>query len=37
VFNKLMEYHEAGVRCPIVSTLGDKEQTLSRLAQAAKD
>ncbi|MFJ6564168.1 LLM class flavin-dependent oxidoreductase [Streptomyces sp. NPDC091412] len=36
VFAKLMEYHEAGVRCPIVSTLGDKEQTLTRLAQAAK-
>ncbi|MEZ7002332.1 LLM class flavin-dependent oxidoreductase [Streptomyces sp. AD55] len=37
VFDKLMEYHEAGVRCPIISTLGDKEQTLTRLAQAAKD
>ncbi|MDT0438780.1 MULTISPECIES: LLM class flavin-dependent oxidoreductase [Streptomyces] len=37
VFAKLMEYHEAGVRCPIISTLGDKEQTLTRLAQAAKD
>ncbi|WP_327241957.1 LLM class flavin-dependent oxidoreductase [Streptomyces sp. NBC_01320] len=36
VFAKLMEYHEAGVRCPIISTLGDKEQTLTRLAQAAK-
>ncbi|WP_283134943.1 LLM class flavin-dependent oxidoreductase [Rhizohabitans arisaemae] len=36
-FEKLMAYHEAGVRCPIISTLGDKEQTLTRLAQAAKD
>ncbi|MEV7859879.1 LLM class flavin-dependent oxidoreductase [Streptomyces hirsutus] len=36
VFAKLMEYHEAGVRCPVVSTLGDKEQTLTRIAQAAK-
>ncbi|MEU0485191.1 LLM class flavin-dependent oxidoreductase [Streptosporangium sp. NPDC006013] len=36
-FDKLMEYHEAGVRCPIISTLGDKEQTLTRLALAAKD
>ncbi|MGI5160906.1 LLM class flavin-dependent oxidoreductase [Microbispora sp. CA-102843] len=36
-FDRLMAYHEAGVRCPIVSTLGDKEQTLTRLAMAAKD
>jgi 5,10-methylenetetrahydromethanopterin reductase len=36
-FEKLMSYHEAGVRSPIISTLGDKEQTLTRLAQAAKD
>lgn len=36
-FDKLMSYHEAGVRCPIISTLGDKEQTLTRLVQAAKD
>ncbi|GAA4194531.1 LLM class flavin-dependent oxidoreductase [Microbispora amethystogenes] len=36
-FDKLMAYHEAGVRCPIISTLGDKEQTLTRLAMAAKD
>jgi 5,10-methylenetetrahydromethanopterin reductase len=36
-FDKLMAYHEAGVRCPVISTLGDKEQTLTRLAQAAQD
>ncbi|WP_326645401.1 LLM class flavin-dependent oxidoreductase [Streptosporangium sp. NBC_01755] len=36
-FDKLMAYHEAGVRCPIISTLGDKEQTLTRLALAGKD
>ncbi|WP_112467570.1 LLM class flavin-dependent oxidoreductase [Streptomyces triticisoli] len=37
VFSKLMEYHEAGVRCPVVSTLGDnKEYTLTRIVQAAK-
>jgi len=36
-FNKPMEYHEAGVRCPIISTLGDKERTLSRLVEAARD
>ncbi|GAA2348668.1 LLM class flavin-dependent oxidoreductase [Dactylosporangium salmoneum] len=35
-YQKLMSYHEAGVRSPIISTLGDKEQTLTRLAQAAK-
>ncbi|WP_433046235.1 LLM class flavin-dependent oxidoreductase [Dactylosporangium sp. CS-033363] len=35
-YAKLMSYHEAGVRVPIISTLGDKEQTLTRLAQAAK-
>jgi 5,10-methylenetetrahydromethanopterin reductase len=35
-FQKLQAYQEAGVRCPIISTLGDKEQTLTRLAQAAK-
>lgn len=35
-YEKLMDYHEAGVRCPIISTLGDKEQTLTRLADAAK-
>ncbi|HEY0700363.1 MAG TPA: LLM class flavin-dependent oxidoreductase [Micromonospora sp.] len=35
-YQKLMAYHEAGVRSPIISTLGDKEQTLTRLAQAAK-
>lgn len=34
-FEKLASYHEAGVRCPVISTLGDKEQTLSRLADAA--
>lgn len=38
VFSKLMEYHEAGVRCPVISTLGDnKEYTLTRLIEAAKD
>lgn len=35
-FEKLVSYHEAGVRCPIISTLGDKERTLTRLAQAAR-
>lgn len=35
-FDKLMAYHEAGVRCPIISTLGDKEQTLTQLAAAAQ-
>ncbi|MTV24908.1 LLM class flavin-dependent oxidoreductase [Nitriliruptoraceae bacterium ZYF776] len=34
-FEKLASYHEAGVRVPIISTLGDKEQTLRRLAAAA--
>lgn len=34
-YSKLVEYHEAGVRCPLISTLGDKEQTLTRLADAA--
>lgn len=34
-FDKLLEYHEAGVRCPIISTLGDKEKTLTSLAKAA--
>lgn len=32
----LAAYHEAGVRCPIISTLGDKEQTLRRLAEAVQ-
>lgn len=35
-FAKLEEYRAAGVRCPIISTLGDKEQTLTRLADAAR-
>jgi 5,10-methylenetetrahydromethanopterin reductase len=35
-FEKLVSYHEAGVRCPVISTLGDKEQTLTRLAEAAR-
>jgi len=35
-FEKLVSYHEAGVRCPIISTLGDKEETLTRLAKAAR-
>ena len=33
VVNKLEEYVDAGVRCPVISTLGDKEQTLSSLAR----
>ncbi|MBO9522489.1 MAG: LLM class flavin-dependent oxidoreductase [Nocardioidaceae bacterium] len=37
VVEKLHEYHAAGVRSPIVSTLGDKEQTLTRIAEALKD
>ncbi|GAA2439349.1 5,10-methylenetetrahydromethanopterin reductase [Actinomadura vinacea] len=36
-FDKLLAYHEAGVRCPIISTLGDKEQTLTALSNAARD
>jgi 5,10-methylenetetrahydromethanopterin reductase len=32
----LAAYHEAGVRCPIISTLGDKEQTLRKLAEAVQ-
>lgn len=36
-FAKLASYHEAGVRCPIISTLGNKEETLTRLAVASKD
>ncbi|GAA3732645.1 LLM class flavin-dependent oxidoreductase [Salinactinospora qingdaonensis] len=36
-FERLQTYHEAGVRCPIISTLGDKEQTLTRLVAAARD
>ncbi len=32
----LAAYHEAGVRCPIVSTLGDKKQTLRKLAEAVQ-
>ena len=30
----LAAYHEAGVRCPVISTLGDKLQTLTKLAKA---
>lgn len=35
-FEALARYHDAGVRCPIVSTLGDKHQTLTKLAEAAR-
>lgn len=35
-FDAIAAYHEAGVRCPIISTLGDKEQTLHGLAEAAQ-
>lgn len=31
---RLAAYHEAGVRCPVISTLGDKEGTLRALAEA---
>jgi 5,10-methylenetetrahydromethanopterin reductase len=34
-FETLERYHDAGVRCPIISTLGDKEQTLTKLGAAA--
>lgn len=37
VFDKLNEFHDAGVRCPVISTHGDHEQTLTRIAIAAKD
>ena len=33
VISKLNEYRDAGVRCPVVSTLGDKEQTLKSMAR----
>lgn len=36
VVEKLHEYHAAGVRSPIVSTLGDKERTLTSIAAAMK-
>lgn len=36
VIDKLEEYREAGVRCPVISTLGDKEQTLSAIAAAVR-
>lgn len=36
VVEKLEEYVAAGVRCPVVSTLGDKEQTLSAIARAVR-
>jgi 5,10-methylenetetrahydromethanopterin reductase len=36
VVDKLEEFREAGVRCPVVSTLGDKEQTLSSIAKALR-
>ncbi|GJM38888.1 MAG: 5,10-methylenetetrahydromethanopterin reductase [Acidimicrobiales bacterium] len=34
-YDKLCEFHEAGVELPIISTHGDKEQTLLALAAAA--
>lgn len=34
-FEKLEEFHDAGVELPIISTHGDKEQTLVALARAA--
>ena len=36
VIEKLEEYREAGVRCPVISTLGDKEKTLSSIVKAVK-
>lgn len=33
-YTALAGYHAAGVRCPIISTLGDKEQTLRKLTEA---
>lgn len=33
-YESLARYQAAGVRCPIISTLGDKEQTLRKLAGA---
>jgi 5,10-methylenetetrahydromethanopterin reductase len=34
-YEKLCEFHEAGVELPLISTHGDKEQTLLALAAAA--
>lgn len=34
-FEKLLEFHAAGVELPLISTHGDKEQTLLALAAAA--
>lgn len=36
VVEKLEEYRDVGVRCPVVSTLGNKEQTLSSIAKALR-
>jgi len=36
VVDKLEEYREAGVRCPVVSTLGDKERTLTSIVEALR-
>lgn len=33
---KLSEYHEAGVHCPAISTLGDNQGTLVALAKASR-
>ncbi len=35
-FNKLCEYYEAGIDLPIISTHGDKENTLVQLSQFAE-
>ena len=34
-YEKLLEFHDAGVELPLISTHGDKEQTLLALADAA--
>ena len=36
VIEKLEEYRDAGVRCPVVSTLGDKGQTITAIAKAVQ-
>ena len=37
VVNKLMEYHEAGVRVPVLSTHGDHHQTLTSVTEALQE
>ena len=34
-YEKLLEFHDAGVELPLISTHGDKEQTLLALSAAA--